>query len=345
MRYYGRGDVRLDEIPEPEPAAGQVKIQISHNGVCGTDVHEYYDGPIVHPVEPDPLTGATIPVGIGHEASGTVVAVGPDIDPSVVSSRVAINPVITCGECAECLHGEPTHCPRFAVLGLSTHLGGLADYVIVERRKVHQLAASVSLAQAALVEPIAVAHRAVGRTAPRHDDSVLVLGAGPIGIGVLLTLRALGEQHVVVSEPSPVRQSVVSALGFDVVDPTALSSTNLARYARGGRGFGAAIDAAGTQSSFTTALDSVRSGATVMLVAVAPGRLEFAAHPLVVTEKTIATSIVYSDEEFAEVVANMNNGLYATDDWYEEIELDRYITGGLERLHARTVTKVIVRVS
>ena len=105
------------------------------------------------------------------------------------------------------------------------------------------------------------------------------------------------------------------------------------------------IDAAGTQSSFSTALACARSGGTVMLVAIAPGVLEFAAHPLVVTEKTIVSSIVYHPTEFATVVANMNRGAYGRDVWYEEIPLDRYVPDGIEPSRAAAVTKVVVRVS
>jgi (R,R)-butanediol dehydrogenase / meso-butanediol dehydrogenase / diacetyl reductase len=332
LRYHGRGDVRLDDVPEPEPAAGEVKVRISHNGLCGTDVHEYFDGPIVHPVRPDPLTGARIPVGIGHEACGTVVGAGPGVDESLIGTRVAIDPVITCGACAACRRNEPTRCERFAVIGLSTALGALAEYVVVAAGKVHALDATVPFAQAALVEPIAVAHRAVARSRIGPADAVLVLGAGPIGIGVLLTLRALGHRRFSFSEPSAVRRACAERLGFTPIQPAD------AAYA-------VVIDAAGTQASFTTALASTRAGGTVMLVAIAPGALTFAAHPLVVAEKTIVTSIVYDPAEFATVVANMNRGAYGRDVWYEEIPLERYVPDGLEPSRAAAVTKVVVRVS
>ncbi len=343
LRYHGPRDVRVDEVAEPEPGPGQVKVRMSCNGICGTDVHEYYDGPIVHPTQPHPLTGAQIPVGIGHEASGVVSAIGAGANPLLVGTRVAINPVTSCGVCAECVAGETTRCPHFAVLGLSTCLGALAEYVVVDERKVYPLDGSLGLAEATLIEPLAVAHRAVRRTTTIHDGPVLVLGAGPIGLGVLLGLRLHGVERIVACEPSPTRRAAARDLGFEVWGIDEVAPESLRARSGAARGFAAVIDAAGTSSSFTSALCCARPGGTVMLVAIAPGRLEFMAHPLVVAEKSIVSSIIYEDSEFAAVVRNMNDGAYGRQTWYREIELDDYVGEGIEPSRDGTVTKAVVR--
>ena len=101
-RYHGVQDIRLEDLPEPEPTAGQVLVKVGHNGICGSDLHEYYSASTFIPTEPHPLTGISAPVVLGHEFAGTVVEVGEAVDAGLVGQNAAIRPTYYCGECAAC---------------------------------------------------------------------------------------------------------------------------------------------------------------------------------------------------------------------------------------------------
>ena len=158
-RYHGVRDIRIEELPDPTPEAGEVLVKVAHNGICGSDLHEYYSAPTFIPVDPHPLTGAHVPVVLGHEFSGTVVEVGDGVDPDLVGTNAALRPTYSCGQCASCQRGLHNICRRLAFHGLSAHGGGLAELTTLPADHVHPLPDSVSLELGALVEPMAVGSR------------------------------------------------------------------------------------------------------------------------------------------------------------------------------------------
>src|SRR6187399_1884055 len=118
VRWHARGDVRLDEVPEPVPADDQVCIRIEAAGVCGTDIDEVAHGPITVPVEPHRISGRSAPVTLGHEMVGVVVGAGPTADVPL-GTRVAPWPLAPCGRCATCRTGHANRCPDLVALGMS----------------------------------------------------------------------------------------------------------------------------------------------------------------------------------------------------------------------------------
>ncbi|HXL60776.1 MAG TPA: alcohol dehydrogenase catalytic domain-containing protein, partial [Mycobacterium sp.] len=109
--YYGNHKLEIEDIPEPTLSAGHVKVRVSRNGICGTDLHEYYDGPIfIPPDQPHPLTGKSMPLVIGHEFSGVVTEVGPGVTDVNERDRVAIEPIYRCGHCRPCKTGRYNLC-------------------------------------------------------------------------------------------------------------------------------------------------------------------------------------------------------------------------------------------
>ena len=160
--YYGRQDLRLTSVPEPEPGPGELKLRVRYNGICGSDLHEYYDGPITTRSTPHPLTGVQNPVIMGHELCGEVVALGEGIDDLIIGNLVAVEPVETCGRCLHCGIGQYNHCPSLAIQGYN-RAGGLAEYTVVKRRMAHPLPPGVTALQGALIEPLAIAWHTVNR--------------------------------------------------------------------------------------------------------------------------------------------------------------------------------------
>ena len=343
-RYHGVRDVRLEQIPEPEPGPGQIKIAVAYNGLCGSDLHEYFNAPTFIPMEPHPLTGAHAPCVLGHEFSGTVVAVGDGAGVFGPGDRGAVRPTYSCGECPACRIGAPNICKQLAFHGGSAAGGGLSEFTVVDETMAHKLPDSVSLLSGALVEPLAVAQHAVNRAAPGADDTVVVIGSGAIGIGVWLALRARGIEKVIVSEPSGQRRQAISRLGAErVVDPTSQDLQTIVDEVSGGVGAAVVFDAAGVPQAFADGLSVLAPHGILMVVSVYERGLDFNPTALLTGEHTITTSLTYSDTEFAEVIANMERGVYGADGWTDVIGLDQ-LTDAFELLRAGEAVKILVEI-
>src|SRR5688572_9099133 len=218
--YYGREDIRLEDVPEPSPKAGEVKLRVLYNGICGSDLHEYYAGPITtRPVEPHPLTGVKNPVILGHELSGEVIALGNGVEDLEIGDLVAVEPVETCGSCLFCTSGQYNHCGLLAFHGYNRSGGGLSQFTVVKRSMAHRLPKGMTSMQGALVEPMAIAWRTAERCQVSAGQTVVIHGAGPIGIGVYFTLHRR-HVEVIMVDPSPARRAVLKELGVKtVLDP------------------------------------------------------------------------------------------------------------------------------
>src|SRR5947209_15612382 len=157
--YHGARDVRVEEIPEPDGALRPEEVLLAPRwcGICGTDLHEYAAGPIVIPSDPHPLTGAALPQILGHEFSAEVVEVGREVETVRRGDRVAVMPLVFCGECYYCRRGVKHLCTKMGCTGLSWAWGGLGDLAVVPDYQVVRLPDAVSDLQGALVEPAAVA--------------------------------------------------------------------------------------------------------------------------------------------------------------------------------------------
>ncbi len=257
--YYGNHKLEIEDIPEPSAGEGQVKVRVSRNGICGTDLHEYYDGPIfIPPQEPHPLTGKAMPLVLGHEFSGTVTEVGAGVTDVGEGDRVTIEPVYRCGHCRPCKTGRYNLCTSVGFHGLMAD-GGMAEYTVVPQNQVYRLPDSIPLEMGALVEPMSVAYHAAVREV--NDQSrALIYGAGPIGIGLWFALRGMGLTEIDVVEPSSTRRTSIEALGARTLDPTAVDVPELIADRTNGDGADAAFDAAGVTPAVESALE-VRRGA------------------------------------------------------------------------------------
>lgn len=340
--YHAVGDVRVEDLPEPEPGPGQVKVKVAHNGVCGSDLHEYFYAPTFMPVDPHPLTGVQIPSIMGHEFSGTVVATGSDDTGLVPGDRVAVRPTYVCGLCRACAAGHPNVCELLAFHGASAPGGGLSELTVVDAGMAHRLPDSVSLRLGALVEPMAVAAHAVNRVDPVPGDTVVVLGAGAIGIGIWFALRARGIDNVVVSEPSPERRAAIVALGaVHVVDPGECDPGELVSQVSEGRGAQAVFDAAGVGPAFAVGLQLLGPRGTLVVVGVHERPLEFNPTQLLMGEHAVIGSMTYTAEEFDQVIADMARGVYDATGWVEHLPLSD-VVHAFEQLRSGRAMKYLI---
>jgi (R,R)-butanediol dehydrogenase/meso-butanediol dehydrogenase/diacetyl reductase len=202
-------ELELAEIGEPEPAAGETIVSVTACGICGSDLH-------VASVIGQPGTV------LGHEIAGVIESCGADAAAAgwKVGQPVAVRPLSGCGSCRWCDAGRPDHCDRFRLLGMDRP-GGFAERVAVPTGELFALPTSLQGPEQALVEPLAVARRALRRDGLVPGESMAVIGAGPIGLATVAWARALGAGRIIVSDPSSSRRDLAMALGADVaVDPT-----------------------------------------------------------------------------------------------------------------------------
>jgi (R,R)-butanediol dehydrogenase/meso-butanediol dehydrogenase/diacetyl reductase len=339
--YYGPNKVEVADVPEPTPAPGTVKLRVGFNGICGTDLHEYYAGPIFVPTAPHPLTGQQLPLTLGHEFSGVITDVGDGVTGWAEGDRVAVEPIYKCGHCPACSAGNYNICAQIGFHGLMSD-GGMAEYSVVPTSMLHKLPDNVSLELGALVEPMSVAYHAATLGAAKPGDTAMVFGAGPIGIGLWFALRGKGIEDVFVVEPSATRRKAIEHLGARTLDPSTLDVPEFITEHTKGHKAGAVFDAAGVTPAVETALACVGARKPMVSVAIYEKPLTTPLLNLVMNESRIQGSLCYTAADFEAVIALMAQGSYDTTGWVTPIALDDVIDEGFEALHAGTKMKVLV---
>lgn len=340
--YHGNGDIRIEDVPEPSTGEGQVKIQVSRNGICGTDLHEYYDGPIfIPPSDPHPLTGRAMPVVLGHEFSGVVTEVGTGVTDVAEGDHVTVEPIYRCGACRPCRDGRYNLCTTIGFHGLMTD-GGMAEYTVVPRDQVHRLPDGVTVEHGALVEPMSVAYHAAKLAELTPDSRALVFGAGPIGIGLWFALKGLGLSEIDVVEPSATRRSSIERLGARTLDPTAVDVAAVVADLTGGDGVDAAFDAAGVPAAVNTALACVGERRPLISVAIYDKAITTELIQLVLRERRIQGTICYTADDYRAVIDLMAKGHYDFTGWVESVPLSDVLAEGFEELRAGRRMKVLV---
>jgi (R,R)-butanediol dehydrogenase / meso-butanediol dehydrogenase / diacetyl reductase len=340
--YYGPNKLDVTEVAIPEPGPGTVQIQVGFNGICGTDLHEYFAGPIFVPTEPHPLTGQQLPLVMGHEFAGTITAVGAGVQGWAEGDRVAVEPIYRCGRCPACAAGNYNICAQIGFHGLMSD-GGMAEYTVVPVNMLHKLPDNVSLELGALVEPMSVAYHAATLGDPDPEGTAMVFGAGPIGIGLWFALRGKGVEDIYVVEPAPTRRAAIEALGARTLDPGAVDVPAFIAEHTSGKGADAVYDAAGVAPAVETALACVGARRPMVSVAIYEKPLTTPLLRLVMNESRIQGSLCYTSADFEAVIDLMARGAYDTTGWVTAIGIDDVVDEGFEALHAGTKMKVLVQ--
>ncbi len=341
--YHGNQDLRMESVAEPMAGAGDVKLRVIYNGICGSDLTEYFEGPMTTRTTPHPLTGVKNPVILGHELCGEVVSVGEDVEDLAIGDLVAVEPLETCGCCVWCEAGQYNHCPDVALHGYNRSSGGLAEFSVVRRSMAHRLPRAMTPMQGALIEPLAVAWHTANRCRVEAGQTVAIHGAGPIGIGVSLTLKARGVDVIVV-DPSPLRRAVLQRLGVRAaLDPADTDPVAAIRDLTGGRGAHASVDAAGVSAAFRAALHGTRVDGTVVVVAIHHHPVVIPPFDLLMPEVNL-TGVAMSAHAFPSVIEAMARGDYPLDDWVETIPFEQVVSGGIDRLKRQQGLKILVDV-
>jgi (R,R)-butanediol dehydrogenase/meso-butanediol dehydrogenase/diacetyl reductase len=297
-RWHGRGDVRVEDVPIPQVGPGEILLRVSWCGICGTDVEEYRDGPVVIPVtHPNELTGQCAPVTLGHEFAGTVVQVGPAVEGLAVGDRVVPEICLSCGECYYCRRHQYALCISWAAIGLHGD-GGLAEFVRVPARMCVRLPDEIGDEEAALIETTEVAVRAVRKAAIGLGDSVAIVGDGAVGLITLQVARAAGATTSLLLGHRPARLELGRQLGadatFDSRDPAWLEAV---RARTGGLGVDVAIECGGRAEAIADSIAATRKGGTIVLLAVIGVAIPVNTWPIVEGERTIIGSVQHHFDE------------------------------------------------
>ena len=342
--YYGLNDLKVEDVPDPSPGPGEVLVRVAYSGICGTDLSLYFHGPFGLPTEPHPLTGAHLPQILGHEFGGWVDEVGEGVEDIEIGTLVAVNPIHGCGQCTQCLLGNRNLCIIAAFHGVAAHGGGLSERTVVKRSMVHPLPAGMGPRQAALIEPMAVSYRAVRRAEVQPGDTVLILGAGPIGLGSYFAVKSAGGVPIV-SEPSPVRRQILANLGAtNILDPASDDVANAVHDLTNGAGAAATVDAVANPSTFSTALSSTARGGTVVLVGIGHEPLPLDPIALFLSEISVRASNAYADD-FQATIVEMASGAYPLEGWVSTIALEDIIEQGFDVLRQGDAMKILVDVN
>lgn len=346
-RFHGPGDIRIDDVPEPAVRPGTVKVAVEWCGICGTDLHEYLEGPIFAPPagSPHPLTGETVPITLGHEFAGVVAELGEGVEGLSVGDRVAVEPYVICGRCDACSQGRYNVCQTLGFVGLSGHGGGFSPYVVTERRWVHPLG-GLGTDVGALVEPLAVAYHAVRLSGARPGHTALVFGAGPIGLVTTAALRAAGVEQVIVSEPADVHKTKAEVAGADhVIDPTQADVTEQVLDLTDGRGADVSFECAGVDAVLKSAIRSTRAGGTCVNVAIWGHEASVAMNDLVFREVNVLGSLAYCNDHAATIDMIASGKVDPYQFITGRIDLDDIVKLGFEELisNKEENVKILVR--
>jgi (R,R)-butanediol dehydrogenase/meso-butanediol dehydrogenase/diacetyl reductase len=269
LRFHGARDLRIEDIAAPpQPGPGEVLVKVSLCGICGSDLHEYTDGPQLIPTAPHPFTKAKAPQILGHEFSGQIEAVGPGVKRWKAGERISAVPHLNVPGEYFARRNLGHVSAETALVGFSWAWGGMGEYAILPQENCVKLPDSVSDLQGALVEPASVALNAVDLAGLEAGCTVMVAGAGPIGSLVALCALASGASTVVVADPNGFRRAFLADVPG--IRPCSGAPADLKVLVESltdeGRGFDAAIECAGHEKALDGCIESVKPTGTVVQV-------------------------------------------------------------------------------
>lgn len=258
---YGIRDLRIEDAPPPAPAAGEALVRVTAVAICGSDVHYYQHGRIGDQV-------LSAPMPLGHEFTGIVEAAGHDYSGPRPGTRVAVEPGIHCGRCTQCRLGRPNLCPHVRFYGTPPVPGALREFVVHPGELLFALPSEVSDAAGALLEPLGIALYAVRQVGVTLGDTVLVLGAGPIGLLTAACARAAGAGRIIMTELLAYRIEFASRYVADaVLDGSKDVAAEVMRRTTG-RGADVVFECAGKPETVQQAVLAAAIGGRVGLVGI-----------------------------------------------------------------------------
>lgn len=348
IRYHGQKDIRVEEIDAPTAGPGEVLIDIAWCGICGTDLHEYLDGPIFIPDKgnPHPVTGEEMPVTLGHEFSGVVSALGEGVDDLEVGQHVVVEPYVLPDDVDPKKPGPYNLHPDVNFIGLAGGGGGLSEQVAVQRRWVHPIDNDIPLDEAALIEPLSVAHHAFVASGAKEGDVALIGGAGPIGLLTAAVAKAYG-CTVVISELSELRRqkAVDAGVADHTIDPSSQDLKEAIQKITDGNGADVAFECTSVNVVLDQLVDCLKLQGTLVVVSIWSKKAELDIHALVMKELTLRGIIGYAHDH-PETIKLVESGKVDLKPFItSKIGFDGVVDKGFDTLINRNETAVKILVS
>lgn len=261
LQFHGPHDLRLEDVPQPTPQPGEIRIRPVAVGICGTDLH-ILDGTF----------GSRPPVVLGHEVAGRVEAVGKGVRNAREGDLVTVEPHRYCGVCRDCRLGREHLCLDKEAFGVHLN-GGMAEFQVIPERIAYRLPDDMDPKIGALAEPLSCCVHAMDRLAPRSGTSIVIFGAGPAGLILVALSRLAGLTPIVVVEPDAARRNSAVTFGANTtVDPSGAGWEDAALAIVGGAGFDHVVEAVGSPRVLESAIPLAARQGTILVFGVAnPG--------------------------------------------------------------------------
>lgn len=280
--YEGPKDMNMREVPIPEIADDEVLIRVAVAGICGSELSGYLGQNSLR----------VPPLIMGHEFAGTVEAVGMKVQNCEVGTRVTVNPLVICRACSDCLGGRGQLCQHRQLLG-AHRPGAFAEYIVAPSHNVLPLPDHVSMDEGALTEPLACAAHIARLARMGPADTLLIVGAGPIGLLTLVAARQYGVEHIVVQDINKERLEIVEHLGGIGVG----GEETLAKV-QPSEGFTVAVDAVGLDVTRQLCMNKVRPGGQVILSGLHSADSVLPINLAIRNEITMKGAFAYAQEDF-----------------------------------------------
>nr|WP_076389325.1 NAD(P)-dependent alcohol dehydrogenase [Vaginimicrobium propionicum] len=322
-----QGEIALEQRPIPTPSGDEVLVKMISVGLCGSDVHYYANGRIG-----DFIVNA--PMILGHEASGEIVAVGPDADPKRIGERVSIEPQKCCRVCDYCKTGHYNLCPEMEFYATPPIDGAFCEYAIIQSDFAHPIPDEISWDAAALMEPLSVAIAAARKANLKFGDTVFISGAGPIGCCIAQVAKALGASQIVIVDPVAERRELVLSLGATLACAPGDEVLE-------GKKFDAFFDATGVTAAVRDGIFRTAPNGTAVLVGL--GDDDISLPVAFITSREIkVTGIFRYSNTWPDAIEMVASGKVDLDtlvtDHYGLADVDKM----LETKHAPTTMKIVV---
>jgi 2-desacetyl-2-hydroxyethyl bacteriochlorophyllide A dehydrogenase len=306
--YKGRNQLEVGELPKPTPNPGEVLLKVHDCGICGSDLHAVQFG---LGLKPDCI--------LGHEFCGEITEVGREVRGFEPGERVCVLPVASCGECEHCRRGQGYHCAKMKSLGLGPLPGGYAEYVACLPQSLLKLPDRLTSRQGALVEPLSVGLHAVNRVHIKPGTPCVVMGAGPVGLAVLLWCKAKGADPVVVSELAPGRSELARKLGATaVVNPREYNPAARVKELCG-RLPQLVFECIGVKSTLGEAVGLVDKCGQVVVVGVCMEPDQIMPLHWIFKEVSVHFALAYSRADFEETIAALKDSKIDADPMVTDI--------------------------
>jgi (R,R)-butanediol dehydrogenase / meso-butanediol dehydrogenase / diacetyl reductase len=303
VRWHGRKDLRFEEVPSlPPPQKGWARVRVKACGICGSDLHEYENGPIATPNKTGPRHKLP-PIIMGHEFSGIVEEFGPETTGPAPGTTVIVDASLTCGECYYCRIGRKILCVDRGVLGRTLD-GGFAEYANVPAQNCYPASSAVFPEILALAEPLTVAIHGVNRGLFRKGEKGTVIGGGPIGLMVARVLFHRGAGDITLVEPVTSRRNLADRVGaHHTIDPNKGNVIDEVRQRTAGVGADVVFECVGSVKTYQLAIQLARKGGRIVILGATPEPTPINFREILISEK--------------EIIGSLGRG----DDWDEAVEL------------------------